>query len=461
MKRALWLSPIKTNFSSKLFPRGCSVSTWSPLATAFNSRPGRKLNLNLTKDGTGLFGIPQLHSHEGFYLLKENAIAKADELVEESCDPNRSRKMVSIFDELSDSLCRVADLAEFIRIAHPRGAFSHAAENACITISGVVEKLNTNKELYQALRHVVEKGDKMATTEIDEHVARLFMFDFELCGIHLPEHQRQEVVALNDYILQMGQRFMSGAVSPRAVPSELVPRNIRGLFTIEGDKVLVNGLYADSPDEIAREAAYKIYLYPDQHQNHLLTEMLQSRHKLASICDFPTFAHRALKSSIVEEPEVVAEFLDTLTEQLRPRAEEDFKNMRKMKQQTDPHAGPLAAWDIPYLTNQAKRQWLKANSSEFSPYFSLGGCMEGLNSLFQQLYGITLHSDETESGELWSPDVYKVAVTHETEGLLGHIYCDFYERSNKPNQDCHFTIQGGRRLPDGSYQVGLRLPSSD
>ncbi|KAG8286247.1 hypothetical protein J6590_065151 [Homalodisca vitripennis] len=137
--------------------------------------------------------------------------------------------MVSIFDELSDSLCRVADLAEFIRIAHPRGAFSHAAENACITISGVVEKLNTNKELYQALRHVVEKGDKMATTEIDEHVARLFMFDFELCGIHLPEHQRQEVVALNDYILQMGQRFMSGAVSPRAVPSELVPRNIRGL----------------------------------------------------------------------------------------------------------------------------------------------------------------------------------------------------------------------------------------
>lgn len=48
--------------------------------------------------------------------------------------------MVCIFDELSDSLCRVADLAEFIRIAHPRGTFSHAAEDACITISSVVEK---------------------------------------------------------------------------------------------------------------------------------------------------------------------------------------------------------------------------------------------------------------------------------------------------------------------------------
>lgn len=49
--------------------------------------------------------------------------------------------MVMIFDELSDSLCKVADLAEFIRLAHPQSAFSHAAEDACISVSGVVEKL--------------------------------------------------------------------------------------------------------------------------------------------------------------------------------------------------------------------------------------------------------------------------------------------------------------------------------
>ncbi len=89
----------------------------------------------------GVFCIDELQTPEGFYILKENVINKTENLISEAIGTNRKRKIVEVFDELSDSLCKVADLAEFIRLAHPDSAFGRAAEDACICVSGVVEKL--------------------------------------------------------------------------------------------------------------------------------------------------------------------------------------------------------------------------------------------------------------------------------------------------------------------------------
>lgn len=44
----------------------------------------------------------------------------------------------------------------------------------------------------------------------------------------------------------------------------------------------------------------------------------------------------------------------------------------------------------------------------YCPFFSLGACMEGLNSLFSQLLGISLYAEQTQKGEVWSEDVRKL-----------------------------------------------------
>lgn len=59
-----------------------------------------------------------------------------------------------MFDELSDSLCKVADLSEFIRLGHPNGIYSQSAEDACISISGIVEKLVANQVQGFLLKHL-------------------------------------------------------------------------------------------------------------------------------------------------------------------------------------------------------------------------------------------------------------------------------------------------------------------
>lgn len=45
-----------------------------------------------------------------------------------------------VFDDLSDELCRVADMSDFIRISHPKLNYRQAAEDACMAVSSIVQQ---------------------------------------------------------------------------------------------------------------------------------------------------------------------------------------------------------------------------------------------------------------------------------------------------------------------------------
>ena len=54
----------------------------------------------------------------------------------------------------------------------------------------------------------------------------------------------------------------------------------------------MRGLHSDSPMELTREAAYKIYLYPDPQQEYILSKMIESRHQMATLCGYKSYAER-------------------------------------------------------------------------------------------------------------------------------------------------------------------------
>ena len=117
---------IKSSKHSQILVKRSVSSFLSPLGNAFNTKnSGLKLSLlGAPKSDllpTGLFGIEELSHPEGFGQLQIDCLRNCDALVHEatsSCDERR-RIVARVFDDLSDELCRVADLAEFIRLAHP------------------------------------------------------------------------------------------------------------------------------------------------------------------------------------------------------------------------------------------------------------------------------------------------------------------------------------------------------
>ncbi|NP_005923.3 mitochondrial intermediate peptidase [Homo sapiens] len=446
--------------------RARRVSTsWSPVGAAFNVKP-QGSRLDLFGERRGLFGVPELSAPEGFHIAQEKALRKTELLVDRACSTPPGPQTVLIFDELSDSLCRVADLADFVKIAHPEPAFREAAEEACRSIGTMVEKLNTNVDLYQSLQKLL--ADKKLVDSLDpetRRVAELFMFDFEISGIHLDKEKRKRAVDLNVKILDLSSTFLMGTNFPNKIEKHLLPEHIRRNFTSAGDHIIIDGLHAESPDDLVREAAYKIFLYPNAGQLKCLEELLSSRDLLAKLVGYSTFSHRALQGTIAKNPETVMQFLEKLSDKLSERTLKDFEMIRGMKMKLNPQNSEVMPWDPPYYSGVIRAERYNIEPSLYCPFFSLGACMEGLNILLNRLLGISLYAEQPAKGEVWSEDVRKLAVVHESEGLLGYIYCDFFQRADKPHQDCHFTIRGGRLKEDGDYQLPvvvlmLNLPRS-
>uniref|UniRef100_A0A669EDD3 Mitochondrial intermediate peptidase n=1 Tax=Oreochromis niloticus TaxID=8128 RepID=A0A669EDD3_ORENI len=392
-----------------------NLTTWSPVGAAFNARPHRKLDL--FQKNVGLFGVPELSCPAGFQVATEKALKNTEHLVEKAYSSSPGVQTVQCFDQLSDELCKVADLADFIKVAHPDPAFREAAEKTCIEIGTVVEKLNTNVELCKSLKNLLDNPDIVAQLDPDtRRVADLFMFDFEISGIHLDDTLRKEAVALHVKLLDLNNEFLVRSHMPNRIARSAIPEHLHLHFATEGSFIQIGGLHADSPNDLVREIAYRIYLYPNAELMGCLEELLKCRYKLATLVGYESYGHRALKGTMAKTPETVMSFLQLLTDKLSDR--------------------------------------YNIEPSLYSPYLSLGSCMEGLNNLFSQLYGVSLMSEQPRAGEVWSEDVRKLAVVHETEGLLGYIYCDFFHRQDKPHQDCHFTIRGGRQCQEtGQYQL--------
>lgn len=450
----------------------CKRFVSTGLASAFNKL---HLNTNTKQDSifkrTGLFGIDQLQGPEGFHELRDNALERANLLVNDivHCPPGASN-VVGLFDELSNCLCKVADLAEFIRVGHPQPRFRATAEQASIGISTLVEQLNTDKRLYKSLKQATFKD------ELDEHVAKLFLFDFEQCAIDLDDDRRKQVLQLNESILKLGSIFAANANQGRLIATNKLPASVKHLFRSNSGKAVINGLHADSDNELIRETAYKLYLQSEKTQDDILTNLLRCRLKLAQLCGFDSYAHRAVKGSIAGSPSVVRDFLDVLNDRIRGLADQDYEQMLQLKrnEQASRQGGLdnnkpiiLNAWDVPYYSANYKRGIFNESVMQSMPYFSIGVCMDGLNTIFNELYGVHMQVDTCQAGELWHNDVIKLSIIDdETSDLLGHIYCDLFERPMKQHQDCHHTIQGGCHLRDGNYQLPivvlvLSLPDSN
>jgi intermediate peptidase len=101
---------------------------------------------------TGIFGHPTLTSPGALETIAGATLQRAQLLTERILRAPQSRsemfRVVKNLDRLSDLLCSVVDLAEFIRNAHPERAWVESANALYEALSEFMNILNTHVGLY-------------------------------------------------------------------------------------------------------------------------------------------------------------------------------------------------------------------------------------------------------------------------------------------------------------------------
>ena len=127
-------------------------------------------------------------------------------------------------DAISNTLCSVLDLAEFVRQNSADAEWRRAAESVYRRLGSYMHALNAHRPLYAALVALTRDDAAMhALSPSQRRMAYSLQSEFEKDGIHLPDEARSALVALNDAAAEAAGDFVGG-IGAAPAPAVVVRR---------------------------------------------------------------------------------------------------------------------------------------------------------------------------------------------------------------------------------------------
>jgi intermediate peptidase len=427
-----------------------------------------KLGYMSSGKSAGLINNHYLTKPEGWKRFTENTLAKCERIVEKVIALNsleEYKRLPRDLDRLSDLLCRVIDLADFVRATHPDRYMQVAASQAYVTMFHYMNRLNTTPQLNEQLKKAETIPEVYESwSESERLVAQILIRDFSKSAIDLPTAARDRFVQLSNEISEVGIDFAEkGAPEKPYLSFEssrmrgLEPSMARALTKWGQIKIAT----ADTPAQMAlrfvedadvRREIYMASRTADKPSIRRLEKLLKCRAEIAKLSGFESFGHMTLgEDKMAKSPEAVNQFLKALVKgnHCKVQAElQDLIELKKSDARSGNFPGTINAWDKLYYTHRmVSNMHTRLRTPDFfSAYFSLGTVMQGLSRLYSRLYGIRLVPKEPLPGETWNDDVRRLDVISDTDGHIAVLYCDLFARPGKTPNPAHFTLRCSREL---------------
>jgi mitochondrial intermediate peptidase len=423
----------------------------------------------LTGKNAGLIGIQYLDRPEGFLNFVQVTKQKCDRLVAKTMAGStldEYRAMAKDMDRLSDLLCRVIDVADFMRVFHKNAAVVRAATEAYEHMFEYMNVLNTTSGLNDQLKKALNTQEVTSTWSEEEMIsAQTLVKDFAHSAIDQSPEKRQKFVDLSNEISQVGTEFVNQMEPAKQYVA--VTRNVLQGIDPEGAKQFRSWGKAMIPihsqgarqvmrlveDEEPRREIYMAGRTASKKQIQRLERLLLKRAELAKLTGFSSYAEMNLshKSALAKTSSGVNTFLTSLNANNRTQLRSQIDGLSTEKRKHLPNASMLQPWDVAFYQNALKNRLGRESSpvqylEGLNAFFSVGTVISGLSRLFQRLYGVRLVPQVPSPGEVWNPDVRRLDVISETDGHIAVIYCDLFARTGKQPNPAHFTLRCSREV---------------
>ena len=329
------------------------------------------------------------------------------------------------------------------------------------------------EDVYLGIRAFAETPEARALEGVEGRLLERTLRDFRRNGLDLDGAARGRVQELRERLVALGVEFgrhldeYDDALLLRRQDLAGLPESYIGrLAQVETDEGTRYRVSLDYPEffpfiEAADDGVLRRTLFIKAENRAvdtnvpILEEAIAARDEIATLLGYPSWAHYSIETKMAQTPEAVRAFLEDLEARVRVKADADIAELTASKRAHlgDPEAR-LEIWDWRYYQQRVMRERYEVDGFAVAEYFPLDATLAGMFDIYQRLVGVRfVRIEETRA---WHEDVRLYRVEDVADGHhVGHFYLDLHPRPDKYGHAAAFTLRGGRRLPDGTYDCAV------
>ncbi|HLO49881.1 MAG TPA: M3 family metallopeptidase [Kamptonema sp.] len=321
-------------------------------------------------------------------------------------------------------------------------------------------KFSQSKPLYNAFKELRASGEWESLDSAQKRIVEASIRDADLSGVGLEGEKKERFNSIQLELGEIGTKFSNhvldatkafnitltskdevdglpasllslAAQAARAEGAETATAE-NGPWRITLDFPSYGPFMQHSTRRDLREKMYKAFITRassgELNNWPLIDRILELRKEKAALLGFSSYAELSLASKMAPNVQAVEALLEELRGASYDAAVKDLEALKTFAAAKGAEeAKDLKHWDISFWAERQREEKFAFSAEELRPYFPLPQVLDGLFSLVNRLFGVTVTAADGEAS-VWQEDVRYFRIADDSGNAIAYFYLDPYSR---------------------------------